>query len=72
MWESGVGRKPAPHPPGIYGVTAIDASPCMVERLGSDYSEIIARQMDAGRIFVGAEHIHPTAASFSCSTRRCI
>lgn len=31
-------------------VTAIDASPRMVERLGSDYPEITARQMDAGRL----------------------
>lgn len=31
-------------------VTAIDASARMVERLGSDYPEITARQMDAGRL----------------------
>lgn len=31
-------------------VTAIDVSPRMVERLGSDYPEITARQMDAGRL----------------------
>jgi ubiquinone/menaquinone biosynthesis C-methylase UbiE len=31
-------------------VTAIDASAGMVERLSSDYPEIIVRQMDAGRL----------------------
>ncbi|MGH3912424.1 MAG: class I SAM-dependent methyltransferase [Pseudonocardiaceae bacterium] len=31
-------------------VTAIDASAGMVERLGSDYPEITARQMDAGQL----------------------